>query len=545
VWASLSAVSCWSATACTAVGSWQDFSNKQLPAPLAERWDGTAWVIQTAASPSGGPFSTGVFSSVSCSSPTACVAVGTADLSPTMPLAEHWDGASWRVDPTPVPPGMHGQLGGVSCRATANCVAVGTKAFNAGIPLTLAERWSGTAWTIRDTANPNGAQPGGLSAVSCPSSWACTAVGHAVTSAHAQGFADFIADQPALAERWDGEKWAIQAVPDPPGGLGSDLRAVSCPSSETCTAVGQYYDDASGQDLSLADRWENNHWVVQPTPNPPHTWEALLQGVSCVSSSACTAVGWYTVCPNCPQWPLAEHWDGSRWTFALPPRPPACPGGFCEPEGPLEAVACTTPAACIAVGFFISDSGTSPLSESWDGSAWAIRQVPDPPGGSGIGLRAVSCPSAIPCTAVGSYRDSGSNRSRSLAALWDGNGWTIESTPAPPDGAVALGLSGVSCTSPTSCTAVGGYENVTTRSDPSGGLIYSWISQHTISQHWDGATWSTQAAVDPVGAPFIDLNAVACAPLRCIAVGSYSYVRPALEPSFNLIEQSGMAAGEG
>jgi hypothetical protein len=196
------------------------------------------------------------------------------------------------------------------------------------------------------------------------------------------------------------------------------------------------------------------------------------------------------------------------------------------------------------VGDFVSDFGTSPLGETWDGSTWTIQSVADPPDGRGVLLAAVSCPAPGACTAVGTYDQDngdpfGGSGSRPLVAVWNGTAWTTQPTPTPPEGAVDTGLSGISCTAPTSCTAVGTYENVTTRSD-GGALVYSWISDHAIAQQWDGASWSNEAIADPVGAPFIAVNGVACSgPTACVSVGSYSFERPAVEPDFSLVERTG------
>ena len=70
------------------------------------------------------------------------------------------------------------------------------------------------------------------------------------------------------------------------------------------------------------------------------------------------------------------------WTAQSTPNPQ---GDFNQ----LNAVSCTSAAACVAVG----DNG---LVERWDGATWAIQATP-----STGGLLAVSCTSAAACTAVG------------------------------------------------------------------------------------------------------------------------------------------------
>ncbi len=96
----LSGVSCTSATSCTAVGSYDD-SSAETSVTLAERWDGTSWTIQNTPNPANvhGSFLSGV----SCTSATACTAVGNAavEMLTVETLAEHWDGTSWTIETTP------------------------------------------------------------------------------------------------------------------------------------------------------------------------------------------------------------------------------------------------------------------------------------------------------------------------------------------------------------------------------------------------------------------------------------------------------------
>ena len=61
-----------SATACTAVGYAQDSSGNSTA--LAEAWDGSHWSIQSTPAPTGG--TDVLFDGVSCTTATACSAVG-------------------------------------------------------------------------------------------------------------------------------------------------------------------------------------------------------------------------------------------------------------------------------------------------------------------------------------------------------------------------------------------------------------------------------------------------------------------------------------
>ena len=73
-------------------------------------------------------------------------------------------------------------------------------------PVTLAERWNGSSWSVQPTANPGGINPE-LVDVSCTSARACTAVGSAGNGGDVSGIG-------ALAERWNGTSWSIERDPN-------------------------------------------------------------------------------------------------------------------------------------------------------------------------------------------------------------------------------------------------------------------------------------------------------------------------------------------
>ena len=338
---------------------------------------------------------------------------------PLRTLAERWDGTAWTIRTTPNPTGAtNSLLFGVSCTSAMACTAVGTYTTSAGTQLTLAERWNGTSWTIQPTPNPSGAQSSFLSGVSCTSATACTAVG---------GYTKADGTALTLAEAWDGATWTIQSTPNPT--QDSVLSGVSCTSATACTRVG------SGQNGTLAERWDGTTWTIQTTPNPTGL-SSVLSGVSCTSATACTAVGRSNAFPGRSAGTLAEAWDGATWTIQTTPSVGQTSGLF--------EVSCTTANACSAVG----GSDNTTLAERWDGSTWAIQTTPNPSGAGAPLLLGVSCTSATACTAVGSGQNG------TLAEAWDGTAWTIQPTPNPTG---IPNLSGVACTSATACTAVGRY----------------------------------------------------------------------------------------
>jgi hypothetical protein len=226
----LNGVSCTAADACTAVGYY--YPHLQTAA-LAERWNGKTWKIQPT------PPRSAIFTAVSCASADACVAVGSYSTTSAnaFPLAESWNGKTWRIEQTPHPEGVKDTfLNGVSCTSATACVAVGddgtftdgrSEAAHAFVP--LSEVWNGKVWTIKQVPMPAHATAAYLQAVSCGAVSSCTAVGDRVLSA---------TEGDTLAAVWNGKTWRLQATPNP--GNDSQLFGVSCRGANVCAAVGSY-----------------------------------------------------------------------------------------------------------------------------------------------------------------------------------------------------------------------------------------------------------------------------------------------------------------
>jgi hypothetical protein len=278
---------------------------------------------------------------VSCPSASFCVAVGQINynrgktLTPHT-LAELWNGGRWSVLRTPNPPGGEA-LFGVSCPSSTACIAVGPE---------NALRWNGTRWSLLPTP-----KAGILERVSCTSSKDCTAVGFGSDKAKPQ--------YTTLAERWNGKRWAIEPMPKLP--YGGTLGGVSCVTSRVCTTVGTRNKPGPGityvSAQTLAERWSGGRWKIQPTPRLPdsHGYGNSLGAVSCPSLSSCTAVG-MTDRGN----PLAERWGAGRWSIQATPNVPVPHGRYSYAA--LNGVSCASVRACTAVGL---DTAVTTLAERW------------------------------------------------------------------------------------------------------------------------------------------------------------------------------------
>ena len=148
--------------------------------------------------------------------------------------------------------------------------------------------------------------------------------------------------------------------------------------------------------------------------------------------------------------PLAEIWNGKRWT---PARPPASGGGLAITG--LDAVSCASPARCAATGV---SAGGPPLAvvESWNGRAWSMRKGAAVPGDIGAVQTGVSCPSAGSCAAVGFGMYS--TATVSFSEIWNGKNWRDAAVPLPGGGTSSSHLWGISCATVNRCVAVGDTE---------------------------------------------------------------------------------------
>jgi hypothetical protein len=328
-------VSCSSPSVCEAVG-YYDVGIHTVA--YAERWNGSSWSAQTMPAPTGA--GTVIPFAVSCVS-GACEAAGYYEDSSAVyhPLAERWNGTSWRLQTIKAPGGAGDTgLGAISCRAANACEAAGYF-FTRSKEVPLAEAWNGSSWRVQMVPVPTGARPSAFDGISCPASNACEAVGSYRSSAGVF----------PLQEGWNGTAWKLQATPGPSGGT---LEAVSCASAIRCEAVG-FVRSAT----PLIERWNGTSWATQAAAFPPG--RAVLYGVSCSAADACEAVG-DQLHGNSPYLSFSEHWTGSTWESQSVP----APTGLVQPS--LSSVSCPLAIYCEAVGYAYNGSTADlPLADAY------------------------------------------------------------------------------------------------------------------------------------------------------------------------------------
>lgn len=321
-----------------------------------------------------------------------------------------------------------------------------------------------TAGVVASSSNPPGASPRSaprvlfatLDALSCPSSGRCTAVGHVLTIDKDAAAGDPDGDGQStrtLIDVLGGGTWHQMTSPDEGRG-GDALTGVSCPTTDRCVAVGTYRAAPFGEGASsappvhpLIEVLTAGRWVS--VPGPPTPPDSSLVSVACPATTSCTAVGSTTMGSNAAnpdQSPLIEALDGTTWSSAPVTEPP---GTSTE----LKAVSCPVVSSCVAVGDTAPASdptATRPLVEQLVDGSW---QASSPtPGSLGGTLDAVTCSAPERCVAVGNAVTGPSSGSALIASL-DATGWHVDPTALGQSGDISLAA--VDCPAGGSCTVAG------------------------------------------------------------------------------------------
>ncbi len=318
-----------------------------------------------------------------------------------------------------------------------------TDCFAVGQPGTTILRRDGNTWTPITVPAPAGSVTPNLRSITCTSAVVCVAVGHALVGSTTSSY----------AIHWNGSTWALHDLPFPPDAFDAQIRAVSCVSATACVAVGHYnVGGVVGGGTPYAARWDGTAWSPINPPMAPSSDANTLIGVFCLAANDCLAVGHRAIFgPTGGYIPFVSRWNGSGWTGQSLSFPAGHAGAY------LADISCTASNFCMAVGP-LNVTGVSSdriFTARWNGTSFSTQQLDQPAGADRAHLRAVSCTSSTACYAVGSR--TGGGITHYFARSWNGASWVDDSLPAPDGGIGSGGLLGVSCAG-SNCTAVG-YRN--------------------------------------------------------------------------------------
>jgi hypothetical protein len=289
-----------------------------------------------------------MLTSLTCQSRTLCVALG-LDLGdkPFMlrgnPAA--WGSAQTRELELGAGVGGRGSLHSMSCMTPTSCVAVGTD-FK-GQPFML--RGNPASWTgpmaTQITLASNMGSGGSLSSVSCAAPTFCVAVG---SDNRAQPFV--LRGNPAS---WRGGV-ARQITLGTAFGDGGSLSSVHCMSAISCVAVGR---SSKGEPLEFHGNpasWSAAN-ARQVLLGAAFGRGGYLSSVTCVTATSCIGVG-----EDSDSAPLVLTGNPVAWVVADATHPgvttaPGTVEGFSSllksAHAGLDGVSCESPASCVAIGY--------------------------------------------------------------------------------------------------------------------------------------------------------------------------------------------------
>jgi hypothetical protein len=413
--------------------------------------------------------------SVSCPSAGHCVAVGQYEgpvggsVEVNQPgLIETLNGTTWTASTAPPPsdasttePAIY--LNSVSCSSATACVAVGRYLDTDSGFAPYVASLSGTTWTWEPASVPTDPQNqslrigGDLNSVSCVSG-GCIAVGD---SQPPGDDADALIEEPG-ASSWTGIQAPLPANAEPEEDSQTEVfdefYSVSCTTGTSCTAVGEYtIDTVDGiMTVGLGDTLSGSDWTASQLP--PTADEGYDTAVSCVASD-CTGTGDYLTSTSHIQTEVSGAWDDD----ITAPQPTTPANG-----AQLKAVDCATSTSCVLVGGAYT-SGASPtlygLIDTGSGTTYSDLQanLPSNAVAGTVQLLGVSCPVAGSCGAIGSYRgsdDLGAYDNDLVEIETTSSNvstWTPSEVPLPSAGSSALGLASTSCVASWGCVSVGNY----------------------------------------------------------------------------------------
>jgi hypothetical protein len=230
-------VSCHVASFCVATGGYVPSSHTNELKSYAWVWNGNSWRGSAPSAPSS-PYVYNELDTVSCPASNYCMLAGiyaTSDNGYFHTLLENFDGAHWKIttDAAPTPEqGSVDYINSVSCTSSTACAAVGDVATVAATTTYhgFAEVLTGSSWQVTNTGILATGAASGLNGVSCTSSTFCAAIG-------GDGPYNYDTTGKGVYALWNGSTWSVHVL-YPVSGDGSLFLGVQCLATNYCLAGG-------------------------------------------------------------------------------------------------------------------------------------------------------------------------------------------------------------------------------------------------------------------------------------------------------------------
>ena len=291
------------------------------------------------------------------------------------------------------------------------------------------------------------------------------------------------------ALHWSGSGWSTYLETDSHG-HGGQLSGVAVLAPKDAWMVGaQYPTERYNAPLAMIEHWDGAAYA-RSSPPPP---SQMRQPSSTASPASVHPMSGLSVGRDT----FVRSWKtATSFTGTVPPGRCASSPNVPNNSTNLVAVAGTSGTDVWSVGDYYGNPSSNyrTLAEHWDGNAWTIVSTPNVTGHSGR-LNAVVAITPGDAWAVGQYVD-GAKRVP-LTEHWDGTQWSIVSAPDPNGGSVFL--LGIAALASNDVWAVGE-------------ISTGEATVATYTMHWNGKAWKPGKSANVRGKPVTLLNAVSVVP---------------------------------
>ncbi len=323
---------------------------------------------------------------------------------------------------------------------------------------------------------------------------------------------------PAVFATPDSVALPHDALADP----NASMDGIDCLSPGNCVAVGRYNLGEAVAVSEVSGQWGTPIQVTLPTGWTSGDANSGLHAVECSSLTTCVAVGQFDDASHRQQALIAQLGSG-HWSSAVVSLPTGVASG--NPFATLDAIDCPSATSCVAVGDYLDSSGAQQAMEVpiSNGAAGTATKILMPSGASTFTptatLSGISCTTTGSCTAVGTVVDTdGANRA--MAVSKNSGNWSTAELITPPSGGVPgvnapTSLNAVSCVSSGNCVAGGTFVDGLNKNQ-------AFVTSQSLGV-WGGARALTSSAKASTSNPKGTIEALSCtAANTCVAVGTFS-----------------------
>ena len=384
--------------------------------------------------------------SVSCSSPGNCGAVGKFDSQQSgdrLFVANEVNGSWGKAKQVPNPDEYGEVASAISCPSDGDCFVVGE---NQSLGSTLVIDETNGTW-----AKPQDLVAGDLETVSCTTGGSCVAGGTVGYGGQ------------ALVIPEAGGTWGTAQVLPGPLDVDAAITSISCTASGDCTAGGSYDDQPAGPlpgvgyplvATETGGTWGSVRRLAGPFDYSDSSDEVdLVTSVSCSSPGNCTAGGEYGAYDGFQQGFVASETAGV-WGKAKEVAASLDKGD----RGYLQSVSCPTNGNCAVAGTYVDASG-DPQAYVDNEVAGSWEPAEEVAGSLNVGgyawLSSVSCPSAGHCSAAGYFANAAGGFVALVVTELNGSWGVGQAIATSPIDDGSAEVNSISCPSANSCAAGG------------------------------------------------------------------------------------------